>query len=228
MGSIERASNGIQIGEAFSFVTNSPDWWKTCGKAGLFMLIPIAGAISLLGWERKVFEAYKRGDSSIPEYEFDVGYGVSTIVAALNVFPVVIIAVIIAAIIGGIGGAVGGAIGGSVGGILSLIAALVGGAIYLLTILFSTALAPELLRRGHKGEMGPLFSPGRSIAAVKSGPGIYFMLIVGTFVAGLAGGLGVIACYFGIFVTLPMSAAVRGALYAMWDNHVTSTLGPDA
>ena len=78
-------------------------------------------------------------------------------------------------------------------------------------------LIPEIQRRGYNGEMGPLFSPGASIRAVKSNPKAYFMTLIGLFVANFLGSLGAFACYIGMFLTLPFGHAMAAHILAQWD-----------
>lgn len=223
----------IQIGDAFSYVTNSPGWMGNCAKAGLFLLIPIAGILSLLSWERRIFEAYQRRDREIPAYTFDPGYGISVLVASLNIVPLIFVLYMVIAVIGAIvvflGAGIESATNNSgAGGVIALVGMLGLYAALFVVIIFINLVMPELRRRGHKGEMGPLFSPGRSIAAVRSAPGQYGMLFLGTIIAGMAGGIGVIACYIGMLLTLPFSMAVSSVLYAQWDEVVRGRLGEGA
>ena len=160
----------IDIGAALEFAKSDPDWMKKCGIHGVVMLIPIAGALALFGWGRKVYENAKVGERILPDLDIggEVSYGIPPLVA-------------------------------------------------MVVIMGLQILIPEIQRRGYNGEMGPLFSPGASIRAVKSNPKAYFMTLIGLFVANFLGSLGAFACYIGMFLTLPFGHAMAAHILAQWD-----------
>jgi hypothetical protein len=220
------SGTSIDIGAALEFAKSDPDWIKKCGIHGLVILIPIAGALALMGWSRKVYERAKADDRTLPDLDLgsEISYGIPPLVAMLNIlaitFPLMLV-------MGGVGfvltlgaGAVGGALGEDAAGLVGILMSVVMLGMYLLffvVVLGMQLLIPEIQRRGMNGEMGPLFSPGSSIRAVKANPKAYLMAILGLFVANFIGSLGAMACYVGMFITLPFGSAMASHILAQWD-----------
>ncbi|MFT5680174.1 MAG: hypothetical protein ACI8RZ_001080 [Myxococcota bacterium] len=216
----------IDIGAALEFAKSDPDWLKKCGMHGLVMLIPIAGLLALQGWTRKVYDNAKSGERTLPDLDIgsEVSYGITPLVAMLNVVAITLpLMIVIWIVLAGLGfgvGAVGGAMGeeaAGIMGILMMVVSLVVWLVFMVVMLGVQLLVPEIQRRGYNGEMGPLFSPGASIRAVKANPKAYLMTFVGLFVANLIASLGAMACYVGMFITMPFGSAMAAHLLAQWD-----------
>ncbi|MCB9763537.1 MAG: DUF4013 domain-containing protein [Alphaproteobacteria bacterium] len=216
--------DSVDIGEAIGFVFKDPDWTSKVLMVGLFSLIPIAGALAALGWQRRIFEAVRRGDPQpLPAIDFgdDLGRGVTPFVAVFTMALVFMFVIIGAQILVIIPAVMGDAIGGAARDILGVVTMLFGLFALLLQLVGSIGInvvMPEIVRRGHRGESVPLLSPGQSIRAVRADPMSLLMVVVGWFVAGMIGGLGIWLCFVGMFLTMPVAFAVQAHLAAQWDQ----------
>lgn len=220
------SGTNIDIGAALEFAKSDPDWVKKCGIHGLVILIPIAGALALMGWSRKVYENAKTDERTLPDLDIgsEISYGIPPLVAMLNImavmFPLLIVVWGVLFALGIGGGAVGGALGEEAAGVVGILMTVVMLGVQLLFMVLMLGmqlLIPEIQRRGFNGEMGPLFSPGSSLRAVKANPKAYLMAIVGLFVANFIGSIGAMACYVGMFITLPFGSAMAAHILAQWD-----------
>ncbi|RME27186.1 MAG: DUF4013 domain-containing protein [Deltaproteobacteria bacterium] len=223
----------VDVGTALSGLTSDPDWLKKYALVGLFMLIPVVGPIAAMGWQRRVFEAARRGDTdTLPDLEFgeDIGRGVPVFVAMLNLaLPIIVVGAIMAVLgifVAILSGGIESATDNSgVGGLLGAVVMLGGYALMFVIIIAVSLFAPEIQRRGFRGEMAPLLSPGPSIAAIKNNLGAYGMVLVGLIVANFVSGLGAFACYVGVFFTMPIALVILARLIAQWDRVVEAQQG---
>lgn len=215
----------MEFNRAVDMIRRDPDWMKKLGFAGLHMLVPFAGILAALGWQRRVFDGARQGVDELPTPAFmdDLKLGIDPFIAVLNVvlvlFPLVLVLFGVPMALTFVGGAIGGdaaQVLGMVGGLLSMLAMLV----WFAVIVGLNVLMPELLRRGMRGERFPLFSPGASVGAIRGNAMPYLMLIVGFFIANFVGGLGIWLCCVGMLITQPAAMAGIANLLGQWDQKV--------
>lgn len=218
----------IDIGAAFSYATSDPDWMSKMAIAGLHMLIPIVGIVALFGWTRDIFLRVRAGEEGLPKMELGkhMELGWAPIVAILNIslLALVIVVPIMGSAVLLIAAEETGSEALEVLAVLAMLLSQVFTMIFALGINF---LAPEIWRRGFHGEMGPLFSFGQSWRNVKGNLMPCFLVVVGFFVAQMAGSVGVMLCYVGMFLTLPFSYVVMAHLVAQWDALVNPEGAPE-
>ena len=206
----------MDMGTAITFASKDPDWWKKCLTVGLCVLIPVVGALILLGWQRRVFHQVRQGHPTpLPTVDIgaDIQYGVAPLVASINALAILAVF--------GLGTAVAttaiAQTNERIAGLITILAVLS----MLVMGLTALALSPELLRRAFAdGEMFPLFKPGPSLAILKAHPHDYLLLVAGAFVANFLGSLGAIACYVGLLVTSPLGKAIYAHMLAQFDLQV--------
>ena len=204
----------MEFNRAIDFIRRDPEWMMKLLFAGLHLLIPIAGLLSMLGWQRRIFEGARLGQDELPKPDLvgDIKLGIDPFIAVLNVaivmIPLMMVLFGVPFAIVMVGGAIGGdaaQVIGAIGGILNILAMFV----WFLLVMLLNVMMPELIRRGMRGERFPLFSPGVSIAAIRSNVMPYVMLILGSFVANFVGGIGIWLCCVGVFITQPAAMAAQ-------------------
>lgn len=222
-------STTIDIGRAFSQLMADPDWFKKYALAGIMLLIPVVGPLVFLGWARRVYDAAKAGDDTrLPTVDFgnDLQYGIAPFVAALELAILVVatfvIVVMMAVVLpGGVAAILGSNPDNHVpevtGGLVLTVVWLLCFFLLLVVMVVSALVAPEVKRRGFNGEMLPLFKPGPSLRAIRRNLGPYLMLFLGGLIGGIIGSIGGVACYVGLFVTVPISNVFTARLLAQWD-----------
>lgn len=191
----------MDIGAAIKAPMEDPDWIKKCAITGLICLIPIAGILNLMGWQREYARNRLNGRSELPEAGLSyIGAGWSVFVSMLPLIGVMIAV--------GIVGGILSAILGKIAGPLALIPGLA-------TPLFSLVigfLAPVFLYRHivHDDSWAGA-RVGWAINVAKENLGAVVMLWVISLVAGFIGGLGYIALIVGVFITMPLGQAITAA-----------------
>lgn len=215
----------IDIGEAVKYPFTDPEWLSRSAIMGLMMLVPLVGPFVLLGWMAQVTDRVRRGDPGLPPLDFgaQLGAGFKLFISMFTVIFVSVIGVLILqALVMGASFGVGALIkeaGGPEGLVaaFSLAGTLVMFAVHMIFALGINVLMPEIYRRGFAGELFPLASPGRSIRRIRGATGAFFLTVLGIFVGGMMGAVGMFACYLGVFVTLPLGYAATAHLIAQWE-----------
>ncbi len=187
----------MDIGSIISSPTRDKDWLKKCALVGLFALIPIAGALNLLGWMKATYERAKVGDTTLPEADLSyMGSGWALFLAVLPAMLVVfgwnIIVVVLSAL--------------KLGALVNL-ANLIG---MLLGLVVNLVVVPALMYRHVVHGKG--FSDGFDFAdimrVITSNTSSFVTFALVAFLASLIGGLGAAACCIGIVLTLPFGAVI--------------------
>jgi hypothetical protein len=217
----------IDLGAALRYPFQDSGWFGKSALVGLILFIPIVGYLVMLGWMQRIYEGAKRGDTILPSMDFgeDLSRGVKPFVAILNLalvsFVLIVIMQIIMMPIALLGAGLQEAGGGEVVGVLMGLMMMVVNLLFFAVMIGINLLVPEIWRRGFHGEMGPLFSFGSSMRAIRKAIGPYLLVVLSMFVINMIGSLGVFACYIGMFVTLPLSLAMFAHLIAQWDGLVS-------
>jgi hypothetical protein len=223
----------IDIGEALKYPFTDPEWLSRSAIMGLMILVPLVGPFVLFGWMAQVAERVRSGTPGLPPLDFG-GQLSAGFKLFISLFTVIFVSVFGVLILQGLimGASFGlGALIKEVGGPEGLVAAfsvagtLVMFAVHMMFALGINVLMPEIYRRGFAGELFPLGSPGRSIRRIRGATGAFFLTVLGIFVASMMGGLGALACYLGVFVTLPLGYAATAHLICQWE---AVSGGPDA
>lgn len=227
----------VNIGEAFSVFSEEPSWMKKSLIVGLCVLIPIAGPFQLLGYQHRCYDHAKAGHKGMPDSSLgeDIGVGFFDWLKTLgNMFPMMIVILTVffgcafgpALLAGGAVGASGSESeeAGALVGIVALMGVVMGYGFLFVAVTFVSILGIDMNRRIYNGETFPMFSPGGTLGAIKRSPGAFVMAWLGMVLAGLVGALGIILCYFGALLTIPLSFAIRTRVMAQWNAVVQANM----
>lgn len=204
----------MKFADAFTFVFQDPDWFKKIIIPGLIgILIPIVGQIVLLGWALKVtLNVIRNNPSPLPEMEFgaDLGRGFKAwVVSLVYSIPMMIfyLPILILSLVTSESGeqsmAVVVAIAGICFGFLMLLYGIVMG------LMLPAAYAKVAV----EDSIGAGLAFGEIFKMVKNNLVPYLLVLVGALAASFIASLGSIACFVGIFLTVPYSFAIMGHLY---------------
>lgn len=199
----------MDIGAILKAPTEDKDWLKKCLFIGLFMLIPIVGALNAAGWMKATFDARRRGETELPKPGLEyLGEGFWLVVAMLPA--------VVGLVVAQVGGAVFAAI---LPGALATVFSLGFGLVMFVLVVAVAALVPAAqylyLTEGDRLAFARV---RRLLEIAKTNLGVYAMLWVALFVAQLVGNLGFFACGLGLLLTVPASFAMQGAAFAMFDT----------
>jgi hypothetical protein len=216
----------MNLGQAFTFAFEDKDWLKKLGIAGLVMLIPFIGQLTVGGWS---LEITRRVIQHEPETLPDWGAFGEYLVRGLKMFVIGIVyalPIILLSICANLPvmfmGNGGDETTASIISLLSICVSCIS-AIYgiALWFLIPAALAKFVVA----GEIGAAFRFSEVIALVRAAPAAYVLALLGGIVAGLIAGLGVILCVIGVIFTIAYSYVIQGHLWGQAYNEATANKG---
>jgi hypothetical protein len=220
------APGQLDIGLVITTPMKDPEWWKKCAIIGLLCLVPIAGALNLSGW-MKAYAArrLKGGDDvdTLPDANLSyIGAGWGLFLAWLPMFGLMMAVMLAAGVVAGIGAAVGH--GAEVVGLvvvalaylfflgLSIAMAIVGPAVVFLHVVDGEPWASTAFRQQWQ--------------TMRAGGVQYLLLFVAVLVSGMIAQLGVLACFLGLFVTVPWAQAMQAVAITEYARLVSTTKEP--
>jgi hypothetical protein len=202
----------MDLGALLKAPTEDPEWVKKLLLMGVFMLIPVAGILNLLGYTKACYQSRSAGETTLPPAELKyIADGFWIFVAVLPaVAPIFVLYIVM-----GVGAVVFG------DSIMSTLIIAICSLCLMVAGLAIMALQPAILYRHFvHGDRWAALQVREMWELVKVHSSPYIMLWVALFVAGLIGQLGVMACYIGMFFTMPFCYAVQGFALADFANEV--------
>ncbi len=204
----------VDLGEALGYPFQEPGWWKLYLILGLTTFIPLVGFFILFGWQARIFDRVRAGRAGVPGLDLgsDVRRGARIFGAILlNTMPVFL--PIYGMMLGGLAVL---ELGGEELLPLALLILLPSYVLIMVGALLMNVVFPELERRVFLGEWIPLWRPRASIRVIRGAPSSYLLALVGMFLGNMIGSLGVVACYVGIFISMPVGYAIASHVLAQW------------
>ena len=198
-----------RFADAFVAPFRDPRWVQKIAAQGAFLLVPLAGWIALLGWQRKSFEMRRSGDTALPDAAFASHFrGGLRVAFALTLLVAPCFALLAAS------DAVRHWRGPT-----------------WLRILLDPDLFPffglpwlylgyaEALRRAFgAGSVVGLLNPLPTLVAIRTRP-IGFLLAAGCMVAAwIVTSAGISVCLIGIVVSAPIGHAIAAGVAAAWQS----------
>ena len=197
-------------GDAFGFPFRSPGWLGTVVVQGLILIIPIIGAISLLGWLLATLDNLRAGRQELAPAGFHLERGISLFGVqliygiVLGIVPAIVYSIGVTSVANGSGGG---------GPLLSL-----GLLLWLAAVLLFAFLWPVLVLRTSQGG----FSAGMDVGAVwqqataNVGQTIIAALLI--YVAQIIAGFGIILCFVGVFFTSVWAYGVAAGVVSWYER----------
>jgi hypothetical protein len=211
----------MDIGKAFTYVFEDPNWIMKVLIGGLLMLIPIIGQIVVVGYMLNTLKNVADGQPQpLPEWgEFGNHFmkGLYAFVGALIYFAPLIVLVCcmwILALVGGTGAsATGGDTGGAIGGIVGIVILCFQCLIGLYALFAGLTLWAPLTRFAMSANQLSIFWDFRSnFDFIMKNIANYIIALLLGWVASFIAGFGIILCFVGVLFT------------SFWANLVTAYL----
>jgi hypothetical protein len=203
---------GARLARAFRFAFADRAWPQRYGMAALVLLIPVAGYLALLGWQRRVYEAIRRGERQLPRLALrgDVRLGLPTFVNLLLFFGVPLLAA-------GLASPRRVFQRGGPGFFVDTTATLLCVAIFV--------VFPELLRRALvAGDPLAVARPWASLVVVRRRPAAYIVTGLAMFAAYLVMALGGYASFgIGLVLLAPPCHVLAAHLMTEWQHDVEAS-----
>jgi hypothetical protein len=204
----------MDFAKAFSYVFEDPDWVKKVLIAALILIIPIIGELVVLGWSLRIAKNVMDGESTpLPEVDFgtDLARGFMAFVIG---FVYTLPAILLSGFLGTVNAILANGSNSNtfltasvvVTSCFGLVSALYG---IVVTVVLPAAYTNFLA----KGNLGAGFELGEVFGMVRNNLGAFLIVFLGSIVAGLIAGLGLIACIIGVVATSAYSSAILGHLY---------------
>jgi hypothetical protein len=202
----------------FSFPFQDQNWFKKLAIAGLITLIPIVGWLYILGWGLEIARQLIKGEPvTIPETDFGkfLMRGLKAwVISLVYSIPSMILQIPngltnimaqTAASDNGDGTMLSGlAIISICTGILNVL--------YSLVMIFVLPAAYALFLSNNE-EIGAGFKFGEIFSLLKKAPMAYLLTWIGSLIASVISGLGVIACVIGLIITVPYGILIMSHFY---------------
>lgn len=201
----------MDVGRAFGYVFEDQRWLSKVAIGGLVSAVPILN-FAALGYMLKVAENVARGSATpLPEWnEFGDHFmrGLYAVVISLVYFiPYILLVIVFSCITAAAGGSGNSNSAQAAAGLLSCLLV----PVYLI-VAFACALFAYagMARYVATNTLSEAFKFGDVFAMVRNRPGAWGMLLLVIILAGIVGGLGIIACGIGVIFTAFYSYLVMG------------------
>lgn len=192
----------MNIGRAFTFFLDDPEWIKKVLLGALISLIPLVGGFIVLGWALALTRSVYDGvDNRLPEWNDLGGYLVRGLLAWVGAFlwalPVVIIFTCV--FIG-----VAAVSDSDAGAALWILSSLCLSALAI--VYFAVILPVPVARYAIKNDFGAMFEFGPILDEVRRGfQPLLIALVIWIVAIGIVAPIGILACFVGIYVTTTLA-----------------------
>lgn len=229
----------MDIGKAFTFVFEDPEWIKKIAIGALIFLIPLVGPFVIIGYMLVAMKNVADGQQyPMPDWGNFGGYLVKGIYAAVGsliyFIPVILIACCVGALsMLGFGAAAGTSGSGSsaaegVGGAMALLSM----CLYCLMALFAvvaslTSYAPMVRFAMTDNQLAVFWDFRGNLEFIRNNMTDYLIAFLLTLVASFVAGLGTIACGVGVLFTAMWGYMIIAHVFGQfWRNAVSRGTAP--
>jgi len=218
----------MDIGKAFSYAFEDPDWLKKLGIGALLMIIPIVGWLIVAGWSIEITRRIINHDPQpLPEWSDFGGY----LMKGLHVFVIGFVyslpVILVNACQQGITafGQGGDTSDETMVTVLMVVGICFGCVSFLYSIFLGLVLPAALGHYAASGQLANGFRFAEIYGLVRSAPTAYLLALVGGFVASIIASLGIILCVIGVLFTAVYAQTINAHLYGQAYNEATKTRG---
>jgi hypothetical protein len=180
-----------------------PDWAVTCLKAGMLMLVPIAGVVIAMGWARRVHDAYAAGSDVLPDPFEDVAEDLMRGLPLLGAITVgtapLFILILTLMCCGGIVDVFGGM------GLGTMTAALFTLPLWLLMLPVSALIWSIHFQTG---DWLVWRHVGGAVGRIADNPGRFALFVLAFLIGNTVSGAGMVLCCVGVVLTAPLGVCM--------------------
>jgi len=208
----------MNIGRAFTFAFEDPNWLKKIGIAAVVFLIPFVGPIILMGWGLEITRRVINDDPEpLPDWTNLADYlpkGFRAFVVSLAyMLPALLILICGQLVSIGAAAAMSNSDSSLPGNIAVAVSVCMSCFIFILVIAAGFIIPAANGNLAASDELGAAFRFNEVLGLVRANPGAYFMVILGAGLANLLlAPLGSLVCGIGVLVTTAYTSALTGHL----------------
>ncbi len=201
----------MDIGRAFVYPFEDPDWLKKIVIVAVISLIPVIGQIWLLGWSIEITRrVIKKDPIQLAGFDdfggmlmlglkaFVIGF-VYSIPMFFFILPPSITPLIFDP--------------NQSSALISLVITCFTCLMLLYGILLAFIFPAAFGELAATDQLGSAIHPGRILGLLRADPGAYVITWLGAIAAGFIAGLGIILCFVGVIFTMTYAYAIIGHLY---------------
>ncbi len=224
----------MDIGKAFSYVFEDPEWLKKVGIGGLVSIVPIVN-FAAIGYMLTTMKNVADGQAQpLPEWSDFGGFFMKGLYAFVGILVYFLPAIVIYCCVAILTGVASGGVssinqnaGDAVGTVLGLLTTCLSCVVGLYSFVAGTTLYAPLTRFAMSNNQLNLFWDFRgNLDFVQKNLGGYVMALLVSWLAYIVGGFGIILCVVGVFFTYFWSGQVAAYLFGQfWKNRVASAAG---
>jgi hypothetical protein len=229
----------MDFGKAFSYVFEDPDWIKKIGIAGAIALVSmvlsvvvigIIGFIPLIGWMLEIMRRVINRDPQPLAGWDDFGAYFSKglqgfVVALVYTLPLILINACAQLIPLALAGAGNSDSANAAAGAVGIVSICLGCLSFVYGLFVGIVMPAALGTLAATGQIGAAFRFGDIFGMIRSNPGPFIIAFLGSILAGIIGGLGVIACVIGVAFTYAYSMAIQAHLYGQAYSQASASRG---
>ncbi len=214
----------MEFGKAFTFAFEDKDWIKKLGIAGLLLIIPIIGWLAVAGWGIELTKrVIARDPNPLPEWS---NFG-DLLMKGLMVWVIGFVYALPIILISGCQQGVVLALQNQDDDTLATAVTALSFCFSCVTFIYSIFLGFTLPAAYGKyaftGQLGSAFRFGEVFGMVRKAPSAYLIVLLGSIVAGIVGGLGIILCVIGMLFTYAYAMVIQAHLWGQAYNVAEST-----
>jgi hypothetical protein len=216
----------MNIGKAFTFAFEDKDWLKKIGIAGLVMLIPLIGQITVGGWALEVTRrVIQRDPETLPDWSAFGDYLVKGlkmfVIGLVYALPIILLSIcanVPFMFLQDSGDDTMITLISTASICISCLSGLYGIA---LGFVIPAAFANFVVT----GDLGAAFRFSEVFGLVRAAPAAYLLALIGSIVAGVVASLGLILCFIGVIFTMAWAYVIQSHLWGQAYNEATAQKG---
>jgi hypothetical protein len=218
----------MDLGKAFSYAFEDPDWLKKLGIGALLMIIPIVGWLIVAGWGIEITRRIINHDPQpLPEWTDFGGF----LMKGLKVFVIGFVyslpVILINACQQGITafGQQGNSSDQTMATVLMVVGICFGCVSFLYSLFLGFVLPAAFGHFAASGQLSNGFRFAEIYGLVRAAPTAYLLALVGGIVASIIASLGLILCIIGVLATAVYAQTINAHLYGQAYNEATKARG---
>ncbi len=214
------SGGSLDIGRAFQFMFEDPEWIKKILIGGIVSLIPIVN-FATLGYMLEVLKNVAEGNPRpLPDWNNFGSFFMKGLYAFIGLLilalPLILVWCCMIAVSTALGGSSGSSSDSSTSGIVGIVISCLGCLMALYGILLAVYSYAALTRFALSGQLSTFWDFRGTMALIQSNVGTYLIALVLTIVASFIASFGWILCLIGVIFTTFWSQLVSGHLFGQF------------